>query len=89
MEQLMKEIRAYAASRGIKPATVLQIAGGLGGMVWAKWEAGSATCTLSMADRLRAYMAANPPAAPAPVAPGRPDATGSVAPLPDLKDSAA
>lgn len=56
----MSEIRDYAARRGIKPATVLQSAGGLGGTVWSRWEAGTATCTLPMADRIRDYMDANP-----------------------------
>lgn len=60
MEQLISEIAAYAACKGIKPATVLQKAGGLGGHVWAKWVAKTASCTLPMADRLRAYMATNP-----------------------------
>lgn len=62
MEQLIKEIETYAAAAGLKPATVLQKAGGLGGLVWSKWVAGTASCTLPMADRLRAFMAANPPA---------------------------
>lgn len=68
MEQLIKEVAGYAAAIGIKPATVLQKAGGLGGNVWGKWVAGTSSCTLPMADRLRAYMAANPPVA-APDAP--------------------
>jgi hypothetical protein len=62
MEQFMSEIRSYAAARGIKPGTVLQRGADLGGKVWATWEAGTATCTLTTADRIRAYMAANPPA---------------------------
>ena len=61
MEQFISEIRAYAAALGVKPGTVLQRAGGLSGKVWPTWEAGTATCTLTMADRIRAYMAANPP----------------------------
>lgn len=60
MEQLITEIRDYAALRGVKPSTVLQRGGGLSGKVWATWVAGAASCTLTMADRLRAYMAANP-----------------------------
>lgn len=65
MEQFISEIRTYAAAVGVKPGTVLQRAGGLSGKVWPTWEAGTATCTLAMADRIRAYMAANPPTAPA------------------------
>lgn len=57
MEQLIKEIEAFAAALGVKPSTVLQRAGGMGGGIWAKWVAGSAACTLPMADRIRRYMA--------------------------------
>ena len=69
MEQLIKEIETYAAAAGLKPATVLQKAGGLGGLVWSKWVAGTASCTLPMADRLRAYMAVNPPPLTQPATP--------------------
>lgn len=62
----MKEIETYAAARGILPATVVQAATGHSGTTWAKWKVG-ATCSLRTAEKLRAYMAANPPAAvPAP-----------------------
>lgn len=61
MEQLIKEIEAFAALRGVKPGTVLQWAGGFGGKVWGNWVAGKASCTLPMADRIRRYMAANWP----------------------------
>lgn len=57
MEQLIKEIEAFAALRGVKPGTVLQWAGGLGGKAWGNWVAGTASCTLPMADRIRRYMA--------------------------------
>jgi hypothetical protein len=63
MEQFIDEIRAYAAAVGVKPGTVLQRAGGLGGKVWPTWEAGTASCTMAMADRIRRYMADNPPIA--------------------------
>lgn len=61
MEQLIAEIEAFAAVRGVKPGTVLQRAGGFGGKVWEKWVAGDRSCTLPMADRIRRYMAANWP----------------------------
>jgi hypothetical protein len=57
MENLIAEILEHAALRGIKPATVLQRGGGLSGTVWDKWVAGTAACTLPMAERLRGYMA--------------------------------
>lgn len=56
----MDEIRRYAAARGVKPATVLQTAAGLSGTVWAKWEAGTAACTMPTASRIRQYISDNP-----------------------------
>lgn len=58
----MQEIENYASARGILPATVVQSATGHSGTTWAKWQAG-ATCSLRTAEKLRAYMAANPPPA--------------------------
>lgn len=57
----MTEIREYAAARGILPTTVVQSAECGSGSTWAKWEAGS-SCTLKTADKIRKYMADNPPA---------------------------
>lgn len=56
----MDEIRAYAAAAGIKPTTVVQRSGIGGGGTWRKWEKGG-SCTMRNADRIRAWMAANPP----------------------------
>jgi len=58
----MQEIENYALARGILPATVVQTATGHSGTTWAKWQSG-ATCSLRTAEKLRAYMAANPPPA--------------------------
>ena len=55
----MQEVAAHAAANNIKPATVLQNSANLGGGVWAKWEKG-ASCSLNTADKIRAYIAANP-----------------------------
>lgn len=88
MEQLINEIEAYAASRGIKPATVLQKGGGLSGTVWATWVAKAAACTLPMADRLRTYMAANP-VAPEQASHSQDSADPSCSVLPVAKDAAA
>jgi len=60
MEQLISEIEAYARQRNIKPATVLQYAAGLGGGAWDRWRKG-ATCTFATAERVRKFMADNPP----------------------------
>lgn len=57
----MTEIRTYAAARGIKPATVLQMGARLSGKAWKKWEDGSATCTLRTMATIREYMRENPP----------------------------
>ncbi len=57
----MTEVRNYADARGIKPATVLQAAAGLSGTTWGKWEDGSQTCEMRTAERIRAFMASNPP----------------------------
>lgn len=65
MDQLIKEVQDYSAGHGIHPSTVIQRAGCGGGKLWERWL-GGASCTLNTADKLRAYMAANP--APAAVA---------------------
>ncbi|MEQ3670680.1 XRE family transcriptional regulator [Pseudophaeobacter sp.] len=62
MEQFLKEIRAYAARFGVSPSTVIQKAGVSGGK-WRRWVDGTSSPTLHTVDRLRAYMAENPPAA--------------------------
>jgi hypothetical protein len=64
MEQFLADVRAYAEARGIKPSTVVQSAGGGNGSVWKRWESGKGSPTLHTVDRIRAYMADNPVAAP-------------------------
>lgn len=61
MEQLIAEIERYAAACGVKPGTVLKRAGGYGGRAFAEMKAGKRAITLPMADRIREYMAKNPP----------------------------
>jgi hypothetical protein len=56
MEQLIAEIEAYAAARGIKPATVLQYAANLSGRTWEQWKNGG-QCHLTTAQRVREYIA--------------------------------
>lgn len=60
MNQLMIEIRTYAANAGVLPTTIVQRAGVGSGTTWAKWEAGR-SCTLKTADKLRTWMVENPP----------------------------
>ena len=60
MEQLIAEIEIYAAQRGIKPATVLQLAAGFSGTTWEKWISKSASCSFRSAERIRDYIKQNP-----------------------------
>lgn len=64
MEQFIAEVEAYAAAVGLEPSTVVQRAAGVSGAIWKRWKSGEASCTLTTADRVRAYMAENPPPAP-------------------------
>ncbi|MCZ4268998.1 helix-turn-helix transcriptional regulator [Rhodobacteraceae bacterium G21628-S1] len=60
MEQFIHEISLYAQRTGRTPSTVIQKAGVSGGK-WRKWESGESSPTLNTVDRLRKYMAENPP----------------------------
>lgn len=62
MEQFLTDVEVYAAACGLKPTTVIQRAIGASGAAWSKWKSGQGSCSLVTADRVRAYMAANPPA---------------------------
>lgn len=57
----MAEVRAYAATLKIQPTTVIQRAAAGNGSTWAKWEDGG-TATHRTTDKVRRYMADNPPA---------------------------
>jgi hypothetical protein len=70
MDQLILEVQTYAAACGLLPTTVVQRAIGASGVTWRKWTEQGASCSLTTADRLRAWMRENPPAADKdPVAP--------------------
>lgn len=60
MEELITEIETYAGRFGVKPETVIYNAVNQPSTRWAEWKAG-AGCGLKTADRIRAYMASNPP----------------------------
>ena len=62
MEQFLTDVRAYADAVGLKPTTVIQRAGAGNGSTWARWETGKGSPTMLTADKVRSYMAANPPA---------------------------
>lgn len=57
----MTEIEMYAAAFGIQPTTVVQRAGAVSGKAWSNWLSGG-SCSMRVADRIRKYMADNPPA---------------------------
>jgi hypothetical protein len=61
MEQLISEVEAYAAATEQKPEAVLRAAIGAGWGEWSSWRARKSSPTLARVDRLRAYMAENPP----------------------------
>jgi len=56
MENLIKEVEAFANRHNLLPATVVQYATGQGGSTWARWKSGG-ECTMGTAARVRAYMA--------------------------------
>lgn len=61
MEQFLEDVRKYAQAFGVLPTTVVQRAGVGGGATWGRWESGKGSPTLATVDRLRRYMAENPP----------------------------
>jgi len=61
MEQFLSDIRAYAERVGLKPSTVIQKAKAGNGATWERWEEGKSSPTLKTVERVRRYMAANPP----------------------------
>ena len=58
----MAEIEAYATAAGLRPGTVLQKAKAGSGDTWRRWQEGG-LCGIARADRIRSYMAENPPTA--------------------------
>lgn len=68
MEQLIADVEAYANASGWTPQNVLREAIGAGWGAWAKWKEGTQSPTVRSADRLRHWMAQNPP--PESTAPG-------------------
>lgn len=60
MEEFLKEVRSYADALGVQPSTVVQRAAQVGGLTWAKWEAGTGSPTLKTADKIRDYIKNNP-----------------------------
>ncbi|AEM40553.1 hypothetical protein KvSKV_05765 [Ketogulonicigenium vulgare] len=63
MEQFVTEVEAYAKAVGRPPQSILKSAVRASWRVWQAWLDGKSSPTMAVADRVRAYMAANPPAA--------------------------
>lgn len=61
MEQLISEIEVYARAVERTPQAVLRAAIGAGWSEWESWRAGRSSPTMARVDRLRAYIAENPP----------------------------
>lgn len=61
MEQLIIEIEEFCAASQIAPEKLLRVSVGATWGLWQKWKNGEASPTMKVADRVRAYMAANPP----------------------------
>lgn len=61
MEHLIREIEDYARATGRKPQWVLRASVGYGWGVWDQWVSGLKSPTMVTADRIREWMAANPP----------------------------
>ena len=63
MEQLLSDIEAYAKAVNKGPQAGLRAAIGAGWKEWESWKTGASSPTMARVDRLRAYMAENPPSA--------------------------
>ena len=61
MDQLIADIESYAAAVDRTPQSVLRAAIGAGWGEWDGWRAGTSSPTMARVDRLRNYMAKNPP----------------------------
>ena len=61
MEQFIRDIEAYAGAVNRKPQSILRAAVGASWGTWESWKAGKSSPTMIVADRVRAYIAENPP----------------------------
>ncbi|MBY6056788.1 hypothetical protein [Leisingera daeponensis] len=61
MEQFLEEITAYADAVGRSPQQILRQAIGANWRQWKTWVAGQSSPTLHTVDKIRKYMADNPP----------------------------
>lgn len=61
MEKLIEEIENYARLTNVKPNTVVAKAINQTYSRFDAWKSGDGSCSLTNADRIRRYMAENPP----------------------------
>ena len=61
MEQLIKDIQAYADAVSKTPQWVLRAAIKASWGQWDAWKEGRSSPTMAVADRVRDFMRANPP----------------------------
>lgn len=61
MEQLIADIEAYAARSGMKPQAILRAAINAKWSTWEGWVRRNSSPTVANADRIRDWMAGNPP----------------------------
>ncbi|MBY6135056.1 hypothetical protein KUV61_04400 [Nocardioides marinus] len=61
MEQFLEEMAAYAEAVGRSPQHVLRQAIGANWSQWQAWKEGQSSPTLHTVDKIRRYIAANPP----------------------------
>ena len=61
MEQFIREIESYASKRGTSPQALLRQTLNAEWSRWEKWTSRAASPRMETVERLRAYMAANPP----------------------------
>lgn len=62
MDKLIAEVRAYSAQAGLSPQSVLRKGISAGWGEWDSWLEGRSSPTMIRGDRLRRWMAENPPA---------------------------
>ncbi|MGV6840592.1 MAG: XRE family transcriptional regulator [Planktomarina sp.] len=65
MDKFLEDVRNYADACNMLPSTIVQRANAGGGAAWKKWETGKSSPTMRTVDRIRQYMADNPPPAKA------------------------
>lgn len=62
MEQFIREVETYARAQGVTPQVFLRQVLNAEWSRWQKWLQREASPRMETVERVRAYMAANPPA---------------------------